>query len=132
MKWVAKRDFYRTTELQDLSILGAVKGADKEAPHADHIHEGALFEYGTSKDESDLLDPNSRDPKKGIIAQLRYAGCIGNAEDPKVLAKVTESIATKNKREENLAKIAARADNSDLVQALTKLLSKAAASATAE
>ena len=127
MKWIAKRDFLRTPELQDITLTGACEGASKDAPHADHIHEGALFEYGTAKDEAQLRDPKFRDPKRELIAQLRYSGCIGDASDEIVVRKVVENVKLNKAREATAAKLAAAADNSGMIQAFTRLLEKAAA-----
>jgi hypothetical protein len=124
MKFIAKRDFYRTAELKDIPVDGVCKGADKESPHADHIHEGAFLNIGAVTNESELQTKN--EPKKKLIAQLRYAGCIGDASDKDVVARVEQNIAVRKKREDTVAKADKQSDIAMLSDALTALVNKAA------
>lgn len=147
MKWIAKRDFYRTPELADVEIIDGCKGAPKlvkseteDSPlngknvsplHDNHIHRGAIFELGTSKDESELRTRN--DPKRKLIAQLRYAGCISDASDKDCVKRIEEDIATDIKRDATVAKANKTTVNSDLVESLIAAMSfKAAPSLNAK
>ncbi|MDB6023113.1 MAG: hypothetical protein JWQ04_2970 [Pedosphaera sp.] len=97
MKWIAKRDFYRTPKLMDIQITGACKGASATAPHPKCIHRGAIFELGKAANEAELQ--KGKDPQKALIAQLRVAGCMGDASDAEVVARIESEIATDAKRE---------------------------------
>lgn len=124
MKWIAKRDFYRTPELAEVEIIGGCKGAPEPVKnkdgmmvsplHDNHIHRGAIFELGTSKDESELRTKN--DPKRKIIAQLRYAGCISDASDKDCVKRIEEDIATDVKRDATVAKAQQQAIGADLIE----------------
>jgi len=125
MKWIVKRDFFRTPDLANVEILDSIEGAPKTVKYKDdknpnhpltgkkvselnvnHIHKGAFIELGTSKTELELQQPDSRDPQKRLIAQLRYAGCIGDAADTQVVERVKKEVeewaeAKKNDEERN-------------------------------
>lgn len=99
MKFIVKRDFYRTAELGEVKIVDACKGATKTPPHANHFHQGAIIELGSSANESELQTSNkdSRQMKQ-LIAGLRYAGCIGDADDVDVVARVVTDVDTAAKK----------------------------------
>lgn len=130
MKWIAKRDFYRTPELADVEITGGCKGAPTPVKndagllvsplHDNHIHKGAIFELGTSKDESELRTKN--DPKRKLIAQLRYAGCISDASDKDCVKRIEEDIATDIKRNAEVEKRNKQTAGSDAVEKLTAMI----------
>jgi hypothetical protein len=125
MKFIAKRDFYRVPALKRLTIIDACKGATKDAPHPNHIHMGAIFEMApTAKDESELQLGN--DPEKQLVAQLRYAGCIGDAADPKVVPRVEQDVKDAARDKAQRIEAEKDGDNSNLVATLTKFFSKAA------
>ena len=115
MKWIVKRDFLRTSDLADVELTGGCKGApelakydeDKDHPlygkqvspfHVNHIHMGAYLELGTSKTDAELQIPDCRDPKRKLIAELRYSGCIGDAADKQVVARVERDVAAAAKK----------------------------------
>ena len=133
MKFIVKTDFYRTTELADVEIVGACKGATKEAPEKNHIHQGAIIELGKSANESELQTGN-KDSKasKQLIAQLRYAGRIGDASDTAVVAKVEEDVATETKRLARQKAASERNDASELGDKILALLSGKLAAAPAK
>lgn len=122
MKWIAKRNFYRVPALKDVKLGEYAEGAIKSKNPLD-IPQGAFFELGDAKDEADLQLGN--DPKKLLIAQLRYAGCIGDAADKKVVETVVAKIAERNKREAAAEKLAKTQDGSAILAAFEALLAKA-------
>lgn len=115
MKFIVKRDFYRTKQLKDVKIVGGCKGALIISPHENHIQIGAFVEIGDAKTEIEL----QRDDKAQLIAQLRYAGCIGNAADEEVVKRVENDIATATKREKTASVLDKKAAGEQLVEALT-------------
>lgn len=125
MKFIAKRDFYRTSELAEVEIVDACKGATKDSPHANHIHRGAIIELGKVTSEAELQTKN--DPQKLLIAQLRYAGCIGDASDKDVVKRVEADIETDRKRDETVAKRNAQTSSDEVASKLLALMTKAAA-----
>lgn len=139
MKWIAKRDFYRTPELADVEITGGCKGATAlveheeeghaldgkkvSSLHANHIHKGAIFELGTSQNEAELQTKKG-DPKRRLIAQLRYAGCISDASDKECVKRIEEDIAIDNKRNAEVEKRNKQTAGSDAIEKLTALIAK--------
>ena len=125
MKFIVKTDFYRTAELADVEIVDACKGATKEAPHANHIHAGAIIEIGKSSNESELQTAKKDSNEvKHLIATLRYAGRIGDASDKDVVKRVEEDVATENKRLERQKKASETADSSEIGDKVLAALSK--------
>lgn len=136
MKWIAKKDFYRTPELAEVEITGGCKGAPKtvkldndKSPlhekqvsslHELHIHKGATFELGSSRNESELR--TGKDPKRNLIAQLRYSGCISDANDVDCVKRIEEEIETDRKRNETVAKAQKQVIGSDLVEAILQAI----------
>ncbi len=59
---------------------------------------------------------------KQLIATLRYAGRIGNADDADVVKRVTEEVAIETKRLERQKKATERNDASDLGDKILALL----------
>lgn len=125
MKFIAKSDFFRTQELLEAEIVDACKGATKEAPHANHIHQGAIIEIGKSANEAELQTSN-KDSKavKQLIAQLRYAGRIGDASDKDVVARVEADVATEKQRLARQKVATERNDSSELGDKILAALSK--------
>ena len=94
MKLIAKKNFYKTPQLADIKI-------DKPV-HDNVIHKGAIFEIGSKPAFSDL----SRDEQK-LVATLRVAGCVGDASDSEVVARVKAEVDVDRKREARDAVLAA-------------------------
>ena len=86
MRLIAKKHFYRTPQLADVKL-------DKPL-HDKVIHKGAIFDIGTKPAFEDL----SRDDKK-LVATLRVAGCVGDASDSEVVARVKAEVDVDRKRE---------------------------------
>lgn len=115
MKLIALKDFANNSQLE---IESAV--------HERHIHKGAVFNIGTGKD---LKDKSLLAHERTTIAQLIVSGCVGDANDTKVVKAVNEEVAMDKKREENAAKLNTAAAGNALLEQLTALLNKAAAGA---
>lgn len=99
MKLIALRDF---TNVKGLGLKV------KDQQHDNHIHEGAEFEIGTS---ATLKELEEADPAKArTVAQLIYAGCVGDATDAAVVKRVKENAAARKKREEAEAAASKKAD----------------------
>ena len=125
MKFIVKRDFYRTPDLADVSIVDACKGAAKEAPHPNHFHQGAIIEIGNSANESELQTSNKDGkPVKKLIATLRYAGCIGDAADKDVVSRVVGDVDTAAKKAASAKKQDEAASAANAGNVLTELLQK--------
>jgi len=77
----------------------------EDANHNDQIDKGEIVEIGAGKT---LKECNNHD--KSIIAQLVYAGCIGDAADKAVVEAVAAEVKVDAAREE-AAKKAAEANN---------------------
>ncbi|MEI6783483.1 MAG: hypothetical protein WCQ21_21530 [Verrucomicrobiota bacterium] len=94
MKLIALRDFR--------NIGGAIE--IKDARHDLHIHKGAIFTIGQGDDLVAMkrLDRDSVE----LIGRLSMAGCIGDATDAVLCAKVESELLDEARRE---AAIAARA-----------------------
>lgn len=123
MKWIVKSDFLRTSELEDVKIVDACKGASKEAPHALHFHQGAIIELGRSENESELQTSKKESNEiKKLIAQLRLAGRIGDASDKDVVKRVELDVATETKRLASQAKANKQTVGSELVESLIAAL----------
>jgi hypothetical protein len=125
MKFIVKTDFYRTSQLADVEIVDACTGAGKQSPHANHFHAGAIIEIGKSVNESELQTAKKDSNEvKQLIAQLRYAGRIGDASDKDVVKRVEEDVAVENKRLARQKAAAERTDSSDLGDKLTAAIAK--------
>ena len=94
MRFIAKKHFCRTPQLADVKL-------DKPI-HDKMIHKGAIFEVGSKPAFEDL----SRDDQK-LIATLRISGCVGDASDSEVVARVKAEVEVDRKREARDAVLAA-------------------------
>ena len=96
MKLIALRDFR--------NIGGAIE--IKDARHDLHIHKGAIFTIGQGDDLVAMkrLDRDSVE----LIARLSLAGCIGDATDAVLVAKVESELADEARREADRAARAGR------------------------
>lgn len=135
MKWIVKRHFYRTEQMREgkrfgIEISGACKGAKEDAPHANHIHIGAIFDFGPWKNESELQLAR-KDDDKIFIAGLRYSGCIGDASDKEVVARVEADVAAENAERVRQEKANTAINSGKLLEVFTSLLEKATAPALA-
>ena len=63
--------------------------------HPDHVHVGATFQVG--QDPGTLFEKLSRD-EKSFVYQLSAANCIGDANDPEVVAAVKREVVAEAKR----------------------------------
>lgn len=112
MKLIALRDFSRVPALDGINI--------ENARHQNEIHKGATFEIGKAAKLEDLNGPD-----KLLVAQLVYAGAVGDATDKSLVDAVKSDLAADKKREEAMAAREAAAGNQNLMNQLTALLSKA-------
>ena len=96
MKLIATRSFRNTG--QRIEVEGAL--------HPLHIGKGATFEIGQGTDLVAMkrLDRDSVE----LIARLSLAGCIGDATDAVLVAKVESELADEARREADRAARAGR------------------------
>ena len=87
MKLIATRSFR--------NIGGAIE--IKDARHDLHIHKGAIFEIGQGNDIREMTK-HDRDSVE-LIGRLSLAGCIGDATDATLVAKVEAELAAEASRE---------------------------------
>jgi hypothetical protein len=89
MKLIAKAGFRNNIE-PPLEI-------DK-AKNKDHVHKGAIFEYGRGATLKECSQAEQR-----IIGQLALAGCIADATDSKIVKRIQDEVAQEAKTEKNIA-----------------------------
>ncbi len=96
MKLIATRPFRNIG--QRIEVEGAL--------HPLHIAKGATFEIGTGNDLA-VMKKHDRDSVE-LIGRLSLAGCIGDASDAVLCAKVESELAEEAKREADRAARAGR------------------------
>ena len=126
MKWICKRSFYRVPALAKIKIIAACKGASVESPHPNNIHQGGIFELGPWQNEAEWKKAEA-DADKKLIAQLRYAGCIGDAADPEVVARVERDVADAARDKVQLVAANERTKNLAVQNAFMELIQRASA-----
>ena len=96
MKLIATRSFR--------NIGGAIE--IKDALHDLHIHKGAIFTIGQGNDLAAMkrLDRESVE----LLGRLSLAGCIGDADDATLIARVESELADEARREADRAARAGR------------------------
>ena len=140
MKWIAKRDFYRTPQLAEIVITGGCKGAPQPDAktrivplfHPNHIHRGGIFELGKWSDEKELQAAKNTEPLKILIAELRLTGCMSDASDAQCVERIEREIAVDVKREANRAALNKQADANTVLALLTGMAQIAAKQNTAQ
>lgn len=112
MKLIALKDF------RNVQILGIAKN-HKDTNRNGQIDKGERFEIGKADDFKAL-----NNHEKQLVAQLVYAGCVGDAKDEKIVAAVEAEIEVDKRREAALKDRTTAADNSALVAQILAALKK--------
>ena len=126
MKFIFKKDTYRVPTLKQIIITGACRGATVESPHPNHLQQGGIFEFGPWQNEA-ALQKADVDADKKLIAELRYAGCIGDAADPEVVARVERDVADAARDKVQLVAANERTKNLAVQNAFMELIQRASA-----
>lgn len=100
MKLIALKDFRNVPALR---LTDDGKSTVDKAVHDEHIHKGAVFDIGAGKTLDELR--KSDRPTAEIVAQLVVAGCVGEANDAKVVAAVKEDLAQDSRRQATAEKL---------------------------
>jgi hypothetical protein len=124
MKLIALRGFKNNSKGNVVFDTGhaptSKEGSDDKGRHPLGVHKGAIFSIGGDAAFDDLSND-----LKFLYAQLASAKCIGDGNDPKLVAKVNKECEQEaDQREENRRLLAAGSED-HLVTVITKLLVEA-------
>jgi hypothetical protein len=108
MKLIALKDFRNVPGLE-IEL--------EDAAHDHHVHKGATFAIGSGKEMKDCSKSDQL-----AIAQLVVSGCVGDANDEKIVKRVNDEVKAENAKAKELEKLNSTANDSALVTQLLAIL----------
>ena len=125
MKLIATKSFRNVPALglKEEDQAGKQVSTVPGVQHNDHIPKGAVFSIGPDKlklGSEDLMKLSKTNASQAYaISMLVHSECVGDADDPKVVQAVKDSLAEDATREANARKSDTASVNQSVVNAIT-------------